>query len=226
MQLREKKDLSDADMLAHFISFFADGFETSAGTLAFNLLCLGRNPDVQKKLREEIESNREADGSISYEKLHELPLLNACFYETLRLFSVLTFSSKTCTEETTFTNYDGSQLQVKKGTVINLPIHCFHYDEEYFPNPFKFEPERFIGDDGGEKKYRDMGVYAPFGDGPRMCLGQRFGITQVKSGLYEILRNFEIIVDEKTRKDNIICAKSIIANLVGGIWLEFKELKN
>lgn len=46
-------------------------------------------------------------------------------------------------------------------------------DERFYDEPGKFKPERFSEENGGVKKYKDMGVYFPFGDGPRICLGKQ-----------------------------------------------------
>ncbi|XP_055371663.1 probable cytochrome P450 28d1 [Condylostylus longicornis] len=226
IQLKDKKVLSDFEMLAHLMTFFADGFETSASTLANTLLCLGRNQDIQKELRDEIISNTGSDGSIPFERLHDLPLLNGCINEALRVLPILSYTSKICTEETTFTNYDGTTLKIEKGMPIHIPTYIVHNDEEYYPDPEKYDPERFSPENGGEKKYRDMGVFLPFGDGPRICLGQKFGLTQVKTGLCEVIRNFQVIPSEKTRKDNLIGSAGSLSTLKGGIWLQFREIKN
>lgn len=44
-------------------------------------------------------------------------------------------------------------------------------DPEYYTDPLKFDPDRFHSDNGGTKKYKEMGVFQPFGDGPRKCFG-------------------------------------------------------
>lgn len=58
-----------------------------------------------------------------------------------------------------------------------LPTHALMADKNYYTN--EFEPERFLEENGGLKKYRDMGVYYGFGDGPRTCLGKYFYILRV-----------------------------------------------
>lgn len=62
-------------------------------------------------------------------------------------------------------------MTIEKGTVVVIPIYSIHHDPEHYPNPEVFDPERFNEANGGIKNYRDKGVYLPFGDGPRMCLG-------------------------------------------------------
>ncbi|XP_037925094.1 probable cytochrome P450 28d1 [Hermetia illucens] len=61
-------------------------------------------------------------------------------------------------------------IKVEKGIVVVLPYYALHHDPEYYLNPEEFIPERFSPENGGTKKYKEMGVFPPFGDGPRMCL--------------------------------------------------------
>ncbi|XP_055371642.1 probable cytochrome P450 28a5 [Condylostylus longicornis] len=226
MQLKDRKGLSDIELQAHSVTFFLDGFETSSTVLSHSLLCMGRNKVVQHKLRQEIEKHCDEDGTISFEKIMDLTYLDMCVNETLRLFMPGGFLQKVCTEDTELVNSDGTVLNVKKGMGVTLPLYCYHNDEEYYFNPNEYNPERFSPELGGEKKYRDIGAFMPFGDGPRTCLGQRFALTQIKIALCELVRNFDIDVDDKTRKDNLLDPKSFILCLDGGIWCTFKELKN
>lgn len=62
-------------------------------------------------------------------------------------------------------------LTVEKGTVVVIPSYGLHWDPKYFPNPEKFDPERF----SNENKHKIQShVYLPFGDGPRICIGKLF----------------------------------------------------
>jgi cytochrome P450 family 6 len=65
----------------------------------------------------------------------------------------------------------GSSLVIRKGQKIIIPTYSIHHDPKYYPDPFKFDPERFSEE---EKSKRPNGTYLPFGDGPRLCLGIRF----------------------------------------------------
>lgn len=111
-----------------------------------------------------------------------------------------------------------SDLVIEKGTLITIPIVGIHRDERYYPNPEKFDPERFTEE---QKASRHHYVYLPFGDGPRVCigklqlpkivsshylarkrfnsliffiLGQRFGLMQTKVGLISLLSKYKFDV--------------------------------
>lgn len=63
-----------------------------------------------------------------------------------------------------------SKHVIKKGTQVLIPNIMFHYDDRYWKNPSKFNPERFTAD---EIAKRPNGAYSPFGEGPRNCIGMR-----------------------------------------------------
>lgn len=93
--------------------------------------------------------------------------------ESLRMFTPLAFMSKMCTSPYDLTNHNGEPVHLYPGNIVHVPIHSIHMDERYYEEPGQFKPERFSEVNGGVKKYKDMGVYLPFGDGPRICLGKQ-----------------------------------------------------
>lgn len=71
-----------------------------------------------------------------------------------------------------------SDLTIEKGTRCLIPIVAIHHDEEYYPEPMVFDPERFSEEN---KKGRHPFAHIPFGEGPRMCIGkQRFSKVVVE----------------------------------------------
>lgn len=78
---------------------------------------------------------------------------------------------KTCTEDVELSDFDGRTVKIEKGTKIILPTTPLHNHPDYYENPDKFDPDRY--DDGldGVKRLKDAGVFMPFGNGPRICLG-------------------------------------------------------
>jgi len=220
IELQEKRNLSLHEVTSHSMSFLTDGFETTAGVLATTLLMLARNPEAQQRVREEVGTE-----SLSIEALWQIPYLQACIHETIRMFPPLLFARKLCTQPYELVNKDGTRIVLKRDDVVLLPVYSLHYDPQYYPDPHSFKPERFLEDENGIKKYRDMGVYLGFGDGPRICIGMRFALTQMMAALVGILRNFNVKVNHKTRSDNQLDDVYFLAALKGGVWLDFEELK-
>lgn len=79
---------------------------------------------------------------------------------------------KVCGEDCELTDYAGRTITVEKGTVVQIPMYSIHNDPEYFANPNEFNPDRFDPVHGRDPKtLRDLGLFAPFGMGPRICIG-------------------------------------------------------
>lgn len=130
---------------------------------------------------------------------------------------------RVCSEDTTL-EFNHQKAPVEKGIIVYIPLHQIHNDPEYYPEPESFKPERFDAENGGIKAYKERGVFFPFGDGPRACIGQKFVSCQSKAAVVGIIRNFEISVNEKTAKKLIVDPKEFLNIKVGGLWLDLKPI--
>lgn len=113
-----------------------------------------------------------------------------------------------------------STYTLKKGTKVWIPVHAIHHDETYYPHPEKFDPDRFTPE---EINKRDNVTFLPFGDGPRSCIGLRFGLMQAKIGLVTLLSNYEFSICSKSKVPIEIEKKNFILTPAGGMWLNVKS---
>uniref|UniRef100_A0A6P7GR05 Cytochrome P450 6k1-like n=1 Tax=Diabrotica virgifera virgifera TaxID=50390 RepID=A0A6P7GR05_DIAVI len=88
------------------------------------------------------------------------------FIETLRKHPPASLTGRVCN---TAYKVPGSDLIIEPGVKIRIPIQGIHRDPEYYPEPEKFDPERFSEEN---KATRPNGTFMPFGEGPRMCIGK------------------------------------------------------
>ncbi|XP_044754251.1 cytochrome P450 6k1-like [Coccinella septempunctata] len=181
----------DLKICAQAIVFFTAGSETTVGTLSFCLYELAMNPYIQNTLRDEIRQNMDSEGNISYEALFEMTYLDLVIKETLRKYPLTHLLMRYAERDYTFEETD---LQIEKGTPVLLSMTSLHYDERYFPEPDKFDPERFREENAKEFQY----VYMPFGEGPRKCIGDRFALLSMKIAVFMFLKNYEITPCNKT----------------------------
>ncbi|UYV83456.1 Cyp6a9 [Cordylochernes scorpioides] len=79
-------------------------------------------------------------------------------------------------------------IVVKKGMEVQIPLMGMHYDPEFYPEPYKFKPERFLPEN---KDSIIPFTYMPFGLGPRNCIAQRFAQMEVKVALVQLLQRFQ-----------------------------------
>ncbi|XP_044728034.1 probable cytochrome P450 6a13 [Chrysoperla carnea] len=179
-----------------FVFYFA-GFDTSALTLTMMLYYLAENQNIQKRLRKEIdECLKKHNNELTYDGVMEMEYLEMVLSETLRLRPVLGHLVRVCNKECYLPS---SNLKIDVGTTIGIPIYNIQRDEKYFPNPNKFDPERFSKEN--ISKIPNF-AYLPFGDGPRFCIGLRLGKLQTKMGLIAILRNHSVHLSDKTKISN------------------------
>lgn len=84
---------------------------------------------------------------------------------------------------------------IKKGQMVFIPAMAIQMDPEIYPEPEVFDPHRFDKDVIGK---RPSCAFLAFGDGPRICIGARFGMLQAKVGLAALLSNFTFSLSDKT----------------------------
>jgi len=171
-------------MSAQAMAFFNAGADTSSILLTLCLYEMAMNLDIQERLRNDIREAVDENGVMSYEALLSLEYLDLVTKETLRKYPFLQLLQRYCVKDHTFE----TGLTVKKGQRVLIPTLALHYDPKYYPDPDKFDPERFRGDKLKDLQY----VFLPFGEGPRKCIGERFGLMSFKIGLSMILKNFEV----------------------------------
>lgn len=96
----------------------------------------------------------------------------------------------------------GTKYLLEKDTILILPIHAIHHDRDLYPNPEVFDPERFTPEECAK---RHPYAYMPFGAGPRICIGMRFAMMELKVALAVLLRNFRftLAVDEPIKFSKI-----------------------
>lgn len=185
------------DIIAQALVFFFAGFDTSSSLMSFMAYELCVNQDIQDKLRNEIEETYEKyDNKLTYEALVSMKYMDMVVTESLRKWPVQAGMDRICTKPYVIQPSlpDEKPVRIEAGTPIGMPISGFHHDPKHFPNPEKFDPERFSDKNKGNIK---QGAFQPFGLGPRNCIGSRFALLETKILFFYILKNFKIVpVDE------------------------------
>ncbi|VEN45426.1 unnamed protein product [Callosobruchus maculatus] len=179
-------DFGGDKVLAQPFMFLLAGHGTTTMSLTFTLYHLCMDPDIQTKVRDTINETIEEYGGIKYEGLMDKKYnyIDMVLAETHRMYPAIFYLDRTCTSDVQLA---GTDYVVRKGERILIPIMSLHYDEKYFPDPYKFNPERFL-----DKVNEDGYYYLPFGEGPRECIGNRFALLNLKIALATIITNFTI----------------------------------
>lgn len=222
MQAGEK--ISIDDMVGQAFIFFLAGFDTSATLMCLACHELAANPEIQERLRAEIDENLTENEEITYESLVGLKYLDMILSETLRLYPPAVLSDRVCVKEFDLPppKEGYPPCRVTPGMALFIPIMGFHSDSQYFENPDKFDPERF----NDENKLRvNQFAYIPFGLGPRKCIGNRFALMETKILIIRILQKYEIEFTSKSEHPLIFSKKNFQLVSDAGFWLRFKDRK-
>lgn len=114
-----------------------------------------------------------------------------------------------------------SNLLIERGMHLVIPLYAIHHDESYHQNPLVFDPDRF-GEEN--KKKIPPFAYMPFGDGRKLCVGNRFALVLLKVGLCTLLKNFEFTISSKMQPVEIDKSAFLLASK-SPVLLEYKRIK-
>ena len=190
--------LTDDEVVAQSVIFLLAGYETSSNTLSFTLYHLAVNPDVQDKLRSEINEAVETNARKKplYEIAHNIEYLDCVIKEAQRLNPPVAFVNRECHQDFNF-----NAIHITKGTEVQIPIYALHHDPDAWEDPEKFDPERFRGH---AKDTQHAFQFLPFGAGPRNCIGMRFALMEIKLALVKILMKYKFVRSPETQVPLII----------------------
>ncbi len=175
--------MSDKELRDQLMTLLLAGHETTATALAWSFDLLLRHPQPLRKLRDSLEA-----GEDEY--------LRATISESLRLRPVLPLAGRRLAKEL---SVDG--LTLPAGTDVTPAIWLTHTRADLYPDPFAFQPERFLGE--GPESY----AWIPFGGGIRRCIGASFAEFEMRIVLREVLTRCDLHkaspLPEKTGRRNI-----------------------
>ncbi|KAI4486789.1 hypothetical protein M0804_006159 [Polistes exclamans] len=172
-------------LLGQSLIFFVAGRESSATTICYALAELARESKLQDRLRTEIRETLKSDG-FTYEAVQKMKYLHQVISETLRLHPPGPILDRVATKDYVI---PGTNVLIEKGTPVYAVLTGIHVDPNYFPDPLRFDPDRF----SDERKADILPyTYMPFGDGPRVCIAQRVGMLQTAVGIIQVINNYEV----------------------------------
>ncbi len=180
----------DEDMvIATAMVLLIAGYDTTGNTLSYFFHEMVKNPEIQDRLRDEIdeayESGTDKTGRLPYNTVQSMEYLDMVLNETLRMYPAAGNAIfRECIQDY---KLPGTNIIIKKGQEINVPTYGIHMDPTYYPDPEMFDPERFTKE---ARAARHPMAFLTFGQGPRQCIGSRFAIVEMKVGIVKILREY------------------------------------
>jgi cytochrome P450 len=162
---------TDREVRDQVMTLMFAGHDTSTSTLTFMMHELARHPDVAERLCEE-QDRILAGAAPTIDLLEQMPYLDMVLDEVLRLYPPAWIGPRRAVRDFEFGGYT-----VPRDAYVNYCSWASHRIPEVFPDPEAFIPERFTRE---RKAALPRGAYVPFGGGQRICIGKRFGQTEVK----------------------------------------------
>ncbi len=157
--------MTDEQLRDEAMTLFVAGHETTANALTWTWYLVSQHPDVETKLHEEID-NVLAGALPTAADVARLPYTEMVFAEAMRMYPpAWTLGRRVLTD------YQIGQYVVPAGAIVLMSPWVMHHDPRFFPDPFKFDPERWTAE---AREARPKFSYFPFGGGPRVCIGEQF----------------------------------------------------
>jgi cytochrome P450 len=173
--------MSDEQLHDEVLTFFLTCHETAALSLTWATYLLATHPEIQERAAEEVFAVTEG-GEFHAEHYPLLRFVTAVVKEALRLYPPVWSLGREATKDGPL-----GSLPIPKGTDLWLCLHRLHRDPRWYSEPERFSPERWLGN-----QLQRRFTYAPFGIGPRVCIGQHFAMTETVIGLAAILGRFRL----------------------------------
>ncbi len=191
MNTRDKAGhgLTDAELLDELMNLIVAGYETSAGTLNWAWYLLAANPEVRKRLAAEAEQHVPDAAAVDEQNVAALTYAQALLEETLRLYPPVWLFTRRVEEDDELEDFD-----LPAGADLYLSPYILHRTAEFWPDPDRFDPTRFVLDNTGKKGERP---YFPFSLGPRRCLGEYFSFLEMKIHLSLLTQKFVMSVTDE-----------------------------
>jgi cytochrome P450 len=174
-----QRPLDDRDLVDMLLTLIAAGHETSANGLTWALYCLAEQPRLQDDLAAEV-AQVAGVRPIEAADLAALKKVEAFIKETMRLLPPVPLLARQNLKPETLGGH-----ALKAGTLLFIPVYAIHRHERLWPNPDRFDPSRFQGDNA---KKIPRTAYMPFGAGPRVCVGASFAMMEMVAGLATLLQ--------------------------------------
>ncbi|KAJ8675515.1 hypothetical protein QAD02_011301 [Eretmocerus hayati] len=210
--------LDITEMTAQAFIFFFGGFDTTSTQMCMLTHELAINPDIQKKLQDEIDQAwKETNGKPTYESINKMLYLDAVFNESVRFHTQAFFLDRMCMKafELPPALPGAKPFIIPPGTNIWIPAGPIHKDPKYYENPETFDPDRYYEKKVTINDATNMG----FGIGPRSCIGNRFAILEIKIMLFFLLSKFNLKRTPLTCKPFTYSKKTFSIRPEGGFWV-------
>ena len=199
-------DTGELNLVNVLLDFFIGGSDTSSTTLNWAMLYMIQNPEVQTKVRNELQSNLGSRKAKMADR-HLTPYTEAVIHEIQRKGNI----SPMGLFHQTIESIRVAEYEIPPDTLLIPLIGEIMHDPEHFPEPSKFEPERYLTTEtNGNVKFTPSPRVIPFCVGKRKCLGEPLARMTLYKFFTAIIQKYEIVSGQETpilddRNDSFVC---------------------
>jgi cytochrome P450 len=169
---REPAGLSETEVVDQVVSFFMAGTETTASVLAWAVHLVAGHPEVEARLHTELDGVL-AGRVPTAEDIPDLPYTGRIVTETLRLYPPGWFFTRRTAEDCELAG-----VRLAAGTTLAYSPYLIHRLPSVYPDPHRFDPDRWDQPEGAADRPAVRGAFIPFAAGRRKCIGEDFGRTE------------------------------------------------
>lgn len=157
--------MTDAQLRDEALTIFLAGHETTANWLTWTWYLLSQHPEAERRLQDELDAV--LDGRLpTGEDVPQLPYTAMILAEAMRLYSPAWIIGRRA-----LSTYEAGGYVMPPDSILVFSQYVMHHDERYYPDPFRFDPERWTPE---ARASRPQFAYFPFGGGSRRCIGEGF----------------------------------------------------
>ncbi|XP_072324787.1 sterol 26-hydroxylase, mitochondrial-like [Scyliorhinus torazame] len=185
--------MSQSEMYSSITELLLGGVDTTSNTLSWALYHLAKDQELQDSVFREICSISPAEEIPTAQDVSKMPLLRATIKETLRKYPVVPSGYRVLDTDVVLGGYN-----IPRRTQLILCHYAMSHNEEDFPSPHLFQPDRWVR--GAERLKHHPFSSIPFGYGVRGCPGRRIAELEVHLTLARLLKHFQLKLDSGTEE--------------------------
>jgi cytochrome P450 len=184
--LRDPKLMPASDLVLTLTGPYVAGLDTVANTISCFVYAVLKHPEVLARIQKEVDALF-ANGRIEEEDLKKIPSVHGAIMETMRLYPIAVAQMRTATRDFTFAGH-----KIKGGEMLYIGTSVPHFMEEYYPNPEKFDIDRY---EKPRAEHMQSGAYSPYGRGPHTCLGKSLAEVQMAISMARLFYRLDLELD-------------------------------
>ncbi|XP_034234122.1 cytochrome P450 4c21-like [Thrips palmi] len=208
-------EMSDGEIMDEVKIFLGAAVETTVAALGWTIKVLSVRPEVQERLHAEVVEQLGGKEDLTSADINKLKYTEQVIKETLRLLPSVPFTGRIIKEETEFA---GHTLPADTTVVLNI-LGC-HRDPKHWPDPTRFDPDRFSAEQCAK---RHPYAFLPFSAGMRNCIGGRYAMMVMKTTLAALVSRYRVdpVADGHTEPVDFPYTFDVSSRMLGGVRVVF-----